>query len=726
MKSVVPAKTICAIFLALLATVAVAAQSTQFGYQGSLNAAGTAANGNYDFEFVLFDALNGGNPIGPVQTRNGVAVANGIFSVKLDFGAGFPGAPRFLEIRVKPAGQPAITTLTPRQPIDSSPYAIKSLNADIAATATNATQLGGVAANQFVVTTDPRMSDARNPLPGSASYIQNSAGQQAASNFNISGNGTAGGTLSGNTVNTATQYNLGGTRVLAIPGIGDLFVGTAAGTSNTTGTHNSFFGITAGFGNTSGGNNSFFGSGAGDSNTTASGNSFFGRSAGGANTASNNSFFGASAGGANTSGIENAFFGFSSGLNNSASCCNSFFGFMAGAANGAGFQNSFFGRRAGESNTTGFRNAFFGSSAGIANDTGNENSFFGHSAGLVNTSATGNAFFGYMAGAANATAEGNAFFGHSAGAANTTGFGNSFFGRSAGAANTGGDRNAFFGRATGEANTLGNENSFFGHSAGLVNTTGNQNAFFGRNAGLANDSGLTNSFFGYASGAANTSGDNNTFIGANAGDNNTIGNNNTVIGAGASANSGGSFATVIGAGASTSFSNRVQLGRQGMDTVAIGVPGNPGTFHVCFAATGGNVLSDCSSSRRYKENIQSLYSGLDLISRLRPVTFNWKAGGMADLGLIAEEVGEVEPLMVSRNAKGEIEGVKYDQIAVVLINAVNDLQAQIHSQQNENARQKEIITRQQTEYERQRKEFDALKKLVCLQNPDTEICKPQD
>ena len=706
MKRLIPSKTICSVFFVLLAVATVAAQTNQLAFQGSLNNSGLPANGNYDFEFVLFDALNAGNQVGSVQARNGVAVTNGIFAVKLDFGASFPGAARFLEIRVKQSGQPAITTLTPRQPIDSSPYAIKSLNAD---TSTNSSQLGGVAANQFVVTTDPRMTDARTPTAGSASYIQNSASLQAASNFNISGNGTAGGTLSGNAVNTATQYNLGGARVLAIPGIGDLFVGTAAGTSNTTGTHNSFFGITAGFGNTSGGNNSFFGSGAGDSNATGSGNSFFGRSAGGANTASNNSFFGASAGAANTSGIENAFFGFSAGLNNIASCCNSFFGFMAGAANGAGFQNSFFGRRAGESNTSGNRNSFFGSSAGAANTTANENSFFGHSAGLANTSGDGNSFFGYLAGGANTTAEGNAFFGHSAGAVNTVGFGNSFFGRSAGAANTGGDRNSFFGRAAGEANTLGNENAFFGHSAGLVNTTGNQNAFFGRNAGVANDTGLTNAFFGYAAGLANTSGDNNTFVGASAGDNNTTGNSNTVIGAGASANSSGSFATVIGAGASTSFSNRVQLGRQGMDTVAIGIPGNAGSFHVCFAGTGGNVLADCSSSRRYKENIQPLSSGLDVIRLLRPVTFDWKEGRRADFGLIAEEVAEVEPLMVTHNTKGQIEGVKYDLIGVVLINVVKEQQTQIEVQRQN--------------IERLQDQIDVLKKLVCASNPDAEICK---
>lgn len=66
---------------------------------------------------------------------------------------------------------------------------------------------------------------------------------------------------------------------------------------------------------------------------------------------------------------------------------------------------------------------------------------------------------------------------------------------------------------------------------------------------------------------------------------------------------------------------------------------------------------------------------LTLISRLRPVSFNWKQGGMADLGLIAEEVAKVEPLLVTHNDKDQIEGVKYDRVAVVLLNAVKEQQA---------------------------------------------------
>src|SRR5687767_4902848 len=60
---------------------------------------------------------------------------------------------------------------------------------------------------------------------GSDNYIQNSSTQQGTSNFNISGNGTAGGTLSANAVNSATQYNIGGSRVLGTPLGTNLFAG---------------------------------------------------------------------------------------------------------------------------------------------------------------------------------------------------------------------------------------------------------------------------------------------------------------------------------------------------------------------------------------------------------------------------------------------------------------------------------------------------------------------
>src|SRR5437762_8794310 len=73
------------------------AQTTSFTYQGRLTDGGTAANGNYDLQFALFDSLSGGAQVGSTQTINTVAVSNGVFTVSLDFGANsFPGASRFL------------------------------------------------------------------------------------------------------------------------------------------------------------------------------------------------------------------------------------------------------------------------------------------------------------------------------------------------------------------------------------------------------------------------------------------------------------------------------------------------------------------------------------------------------------------------------------------------------------------------------------------------------
>ena len=82
-------------------------------------------------------------------------------------------------------------------------------------------------------------------------------------------------------------------------------------------------------------------------------------------------------------------------------------------------------------------------------------------------------------------------------------------------------------------------------------------------------------------------------------------------------------------------------------------------------------------------------------------------------------VEKVEPLLTTRNSNGEIEGVKYDRVGVVLVNAVNKQQLQIEAQ-------KETIKRRQEQIEKQRNELEAIKRLVCLQNANAEICKSEN
>lgn len=87
--------------------------------------------------------------------------------------------------------------------------------AGYAVNAGDAAKLGGTAADQFVKTNDSRLTDTRTPTSGSANYIQNTTAQQSNSNFNISGNGiiggnlTVGGTISGTVSNAANADKLG-------------------------------------------------------------------------------------------------------------------------------------------------------------------------------------------------------------------------------------------------------------------------------------------------------------------------------------------------------------------------------------------------------------------------------------------------------------------------------------------------------------------------------------
>ena len=206
------------------------AQTTAFTYQGRLTDGGTPANGNYDLQFTLWDSASGGSQIGSTQALPAVQVSSGVFTVTLDFGANaFPGANRFLEISARLSGASSFTLLLPRQSITSTPYAVRSGNATLADTATNATQLGGVGASQYVQTNDSRLTDSRSPTAGSSNYIQNTTNYQSSSNFNISGNGTASGTLSGSVVNAANEFELGGNAVLRAGGFFNTFVGFSAG-----------------------------------------------------------------------------------------------------------------------------------------------------------------------------------------------------------------------------------------------------------------------------------------------------------------------------------------------------------------------------------------------------------------------------------------------------------------------------------------------------------------
>jgi type VI protein secretion system component Hcp len=118
-----------AVLLLLTAALAAQAMSTAFSYQGRLQNADGALTGTFDLKFGVYNAATAGTQVGNALTVPGVTVTNGLFNTWLDFGAGvFTGPDRWLEIAVSPAGADTYTTLTPRQALTATPYALCALN----------------------------------------------------------------------------------------------------------------------------------------------------------------------------------------------------------------------------------------------------------------------------------------------------------------------------------------------------------------------------------------------------------------------------------------------------------------------------------------------------------------------------------------------------------------------------------------------------------------------
>jgi hypothetical protein len=119
------------------------------------------------------------------------------------------------------------------------------------------------------------------------------------------------------------------------------------------------------------------------------------------------------------------------------------------------------------------------------------------------------------------------------------------------------------------------------------------------------------------------------------------------------------------------------------DDGAFGPTGYPllatGVERLC--RTLANFITRCeASSIRYKKDIQPYLGGLDIVERLHPISFTRIYNGRSDIGLAAEDVAQVEPRFTYPNDEGEVEGIKYDLLTAVLINAVKEQQKLLEEQ----------------------------------------------
>lgn len=195
-------------FLSVCAT----AQTTTSNFQGRLNDGSSPANGQYDLQFKLFDAITGGTQVGPTIDRPGLTLINGVFSTTLDFGASpFTGSNRFVEISVRRSGSTnAHVVLGARQQIMSVPFAVRSANATQADNATNAQNaVNAQSAVNAQNATNANTAQNSNSLGGitASSYARlnfPNLGDIAATNLATGGNLS----LGGNAIQLGGSYGL--------------------------------------------------------------------------------------------------------------------------------------------------------------------------------------------------------------------------------------------------------------------------------------------------------------------------------------------------------------------------------------------------------------------------------------------------------------------------------------------------------------------------------------
>lgn len=103
------------------------------------------------------------------------------------------------------------------------------------------------------------------------------------------------------------------------------------------------------------------------------------------------------------------------------------------------------------------------------------------------------------------------------------------------------------------------------------------------------------------------------------------------------------------------------------------------------ASTGAieAVSYNSTSSKRFKKKIKNLKGGLDIINSLRPVTFDWKKKEKKnDIGLIAEEVNEILPMIVSKDENNLASSIDYSKLTPILIQAVKELSLEVERLKN--------------------------------------------
>jgi hypothetical protein len=311
-----------------------------------------------------------------------------------------------------------------------------------------------------------------------------------------------------------------------------------------------------------------------------------------------------------------------------------------------------------------------------------------------NTAVGRNAFALNEIGGQNTALGANALWG------NLTGFNNTAVGFVALASNVHGNDNVALGHSAMYSNSSGSWNVAIGLQSLYMNTTGLNNVAVGRDANFSNTTGNWNTGLGVDAIPGGETGSGNTGVGGESGytenlaNQNVSGNLNTWVGYQSGPSSPAQHDGVIGIGyrSKTSKDWQAVLGSPYIvETLLYGNVGINAANPTAALVVNGNAMNvtgvwNVFSDRRLKQDIAAYDEGLDTVVRLRPVTFRYNGveglppGDELQVGLVAQEVEQVAPYMISTRAGQDLDDVKVmspQAIPYMLINAIRQLETRV-------------------------------------------------
>jgi hypothetical protein len=202
------------------------------------------------------------------------------------------------------------------------------------------------------------------------------------------------------------------------------------------------------------------------------------------------------------------------------------------------------------------------------------------------------------------------------------------------------------------------------------NTVGAWNNAHGNFALNFNIDGSGNNAFGHGALVGNLSGDFNTAIGHVA-DGSITGNGNVCIGQGVFGEPGVNNSTYV----------------RNVNTLTQNFSAGVNNYVTVRLSDGRLGNTAVVSSQRYKEDIKPLDKTSQALYALKPVSFRLKKEfdptQALGFGLIAEEVEQVDPALVYRNDKDQVESVRYEMVNAMLLNEFLKEHRTVQKQQQE-------------------------------------------